>query len=251
MSDPQDAFQQAAYRVRFDWGPVAAGRLAGCSDVVVVVDVLSFSTGVEIAVGRGAVVVPVRWGDSRAVEAEVDRGAIHAVARGSRDARQPWSMAPSSLISVPARTRVVMPSPNGASIAAAIAGQGSTVLAGCLRNATAVARAAAALGGTVAVIAAGERWPDGSLRPSLEDLVGAGMILGRLAGEGAEPLSPEALAAVSVATAITDHRSLLRECVSGRELIASGFDRDIELAAAVDVSTAVPLLREGAFIDRR
>ena len=46
----------------------------------------------------------------------------------------------------------------------------------------AVARWLQARGGTVAVVAAGERWPDGSLRPAAEDLWGAGAVL---AGEDA------------------------------------------------------------------
>jgi 2-phosphosulfolactate phosphatase len=241
-------YQQASYQVRFDWGPAAAERLANCSDVVVIVDVLSFSTAVEIAVARGAAVVPVRWGDSRKVEDEINRGAVHAVGRRARDRDHPWSIAPSSLLRLPERTRLVMASPNGANIAAAVARRRATVLAGCLRNARAVARAAQMLGTTIAVIAAGERWRDGSLRPSLEDLMGAGVILGHLADRGVGAFSPEARVAVAAATATTSHPALLRDCVTGRELAASGYSKDVDLAAEMDASGTVPTLLNGGFV---
>lgn len=51
---------QAEFKNRFDWGEAGLRRLAPHSDVVVVVDVLSFATAVDIAVGRGATVYPYR-----------------------------------------------------------------------------------------------------------------------------------------------------------------------------------------------
>ncbi|WP_427168214.1 hypothetical protein ACQF4J_42955 [Streptomyces sp. C1-1] len=56
----------------------------------------------------------------------------------------------------------------------------------------------------LAVIAAGERWPDGSLRPALEDLLGAGAIIDELVSHGAGPLSPEAAAARACFTGTPD-----------------------------------------------
>ena len=51
--------------VALEWGPVGARTLAERSDVVVVVDVLSFSTALTIAVERGARVWPHTGGESR------------------------------------------------------------------------------------------------------------------------------------------------------------------------------------------
>jgi 2-phosphosulfolactate phosphatase len=48
------------FRVRFDWGPMGLRSIAPEVDVVVIVDVLSFTTCVDIALGRGAEVFPYK-----------------------------------------------------------------------------------------------------------------------------------------------------------------------------------------------
>ena len=95
------------------------------------------------------------------------------------------------------------------------------------------------------MVAAGERWPDGSLRPAVEDLWGAGAVLGALERDA---MSPEArVAASAYAEVRSDLASELRDCASGRELVEAGFGRDVEIAADVDVSSVVPVLHEDAF----
>jgi 2-phosphosulfolactate phosphatase len=107
-----------------------------------------------------------------------------------------------------------------------------------------VAAAARELGRPVGVVAAGERRPDGSLRPALEDLVGAGAVLHALGGRP----SPEARAAVAAfLAAAADLPATLAGCASGRELAARGQAADLRLAAEHDVSRVVPRLRDGAF----
>jgi 2-phosphosulfolactate phosphatase len=139
---------------------------------------------------------------------------------------------------------VVLASPNGATVSLAAAEAGAVVLAGCLRNASAVAAAARDLGGPVGVVAAGELRHDGSLRPAVEDLIGAGAVLNALGGHP----SPEARAAVAAfLDAAPDLPSVLAGCASGRELAARGLDADLRLAAEHDVSRTVPRLEGGAF----
>ena len=235
---------QAGFDVRFDWDLTGANVLAPVSDVLVVVDVLSFSTAVEVALAQGARVVPTGWtDDERAAALAAERGAVLAVGRSHTNPAAPYSLSPASLMRLPAGTCLVLPSPNGAAITAAAAQLGPVVLAGCLRNAGAVATAACALGGTISVIAAGERWPDGSLRPALEDLIGAGAILDRLGGPAR---SPEAHAAAGTARFL-DPAQALHGCASGRELITAGYEQDVRIAAELDVSHVVPLLRDGTF----
>ncbi len=60
--------------------------------------------------------------------------------------------------------------------------------------------------------------------------------------------SPEAAAAVaSYAVVAEDLASALRACASGRELIGMGFPEDVEIAAEVDQSRSVPVLKDGLF----
>ena len=89
--------------------------------------------------------------------------------------------------------RIVLPSPNGSTITRALAGTGARVVAGSLRNASAVADHVAPLvrdGATCVVVPAGERWPDDTLRPCVEDLWGAGAVLAGLLARGVDRPEP-------------------------------------------------------------
>src|SRR5215207_1526568 len=210
-----DVVEQHGYHIRMEWGREGVATLAPVCAVVVVVDVLSFSTAVDVAVGRCASVLPLRWTAGQPPdEAAVPVGVVVAGRRGSGA----WSLSPSSLVDLPAGTRFALPSPNGATLSAAAAGMGAVVMAGCLRNAAAVAGAAAALHGAIGVIAAGERWPDGGLRPAAEDLIGAGAVVAALVALGVTGCSPEAAAAADAFDGAT-RRGLaaqLSACSSGR-----------------------------------
>src|SRR6185312_4740711 len=107
--------------------------------VLVVVDVLSFSTALDVAVGRGIRVHPFPWNDQ--AEQYAGRiGASVAVGRRSISASRPWSLSPAALMRAPVVSDLVLPSPNGSSICAAAGATGTPVIAACLRNAGAVAR---------------------------------------------------------------------------------------------------------------
>ena len=233
-------FSQTAWACRCEWGPNAVAALAP-ADVTIVVDVFSFTTCVDVATSRGAAILPYAWNDASA--AEFARAHSAELAGKRRHAR--YSLAPSSYLDAPAGLRCVLPSPNGAQIALAAAKSGSVLLAGSLRNARAVAEAAAQLGTSFNVIPAGERWQDGSLRPALEDWLGAGAILRWLPG----PRSSEADAAVALFERYHDRLvDTLDACGSGRELESRGHTQDKLLAGQLDVSSSVARFDGVAFV---
>jgi len=212
-------------------------------DAVVIVDVLSFSTAVDIALSKGAEVLPYRWKDASAKRFAAAKNAVLA---GRRDARTPYSLSPASLRSIAPGTRLVLPSPNGSTLA--LSAKRVPLFTACLRNAPAVARHAATLGSRIAVIPAGERWNESSLRACLEDWIGAGAVLSELPGTA----SPEAEMAVAAFSHFRRNPGpALFGCGSGKELVDKGFGEDVELALEYAVSPVVPVLAGDRFIDGR
>jgi 2-phosphosulfolactate phosphatase len=232
-------FEQREYEIRCEWGVAGVQTLAPISDGLIIVDVLSFSTCVDLAVSNGAAIYPYPWRDERAETYAQSKGALLAAHR-KFDAG--FSLSPASLLDIPAGTKLVLPSPNGAALT--LESGNTPTFAGCLRNAQAVAHAAKRIGKHIAVIAAGERWQDGSLRPAFEDLVGAGAVIHYLNGTR----SPEAQLAENAFLSVRHHlTTYLPQCSSGKELIEQGFARDVELAAALNVSHTAPQLIEAAY----
>jgi 2-phosphosulfolactate phosphatase len=246
---------QAGHRVRFDWGPVGADVVAPGAAFVAVVDVLSFTTTLTVAMEQGLSVLPYRWRDDSAVDVARRHGAMLAVLRKEAGPGQ-VTLSPESILHADLRAdgidRLVLPSPNGSAISARLADAGVTVVGVSLRNASAAAAWVRERAGDrpIGVVASGERWPDGSLRPAVEDLWGAGAFLHGLGAASTDGFSPEAATALwayrGVSPAVGD---ALRESVSGRELRGFGFGGDVAVAAAVGVSEVVPVLRNGWFVD--
>ncbi|MFC0526153.1 2-phosphosulfolactate phosphatase [Phytohabitans kaempferiae] len=247
---PEPLFAQPGTGVRFEWGLAGAAELGRVCAVLVVVDVLSFTTSVDVAVGRGMRVHPFPWG-AQADDFARRIGAVAAVGRRAVNRERPWSLSPASLRSAPVVPDLVLPSPNGSAISAAASATGHPVVAGCVRNARAVARWLLSEGygsrqSPIGVVAAGERWPDGALRPGVEDLLGAAAVLDGLA-DAPGGLSVEAAVALAALTSVPDLPGAIRACASGRELTESGFATDVAIAVEVGVSDVVPVLRNGVF----
>lgn len=102
---------------------------------------------------------------------------------------------------------------------------------------------------SVAVIAAGERRPDGSLRFAVEDLFVAGAVIDALSTLGIDHCSPEAAAAsagfVGLKQAI---RHLVSASETGLALAAVGRHEEIRAASQLDSNTEVAVTGEFLFL---
>lgn len=237
-------YNQHEFDVKCEWGIRGIEELSSVSDVIVIVDILSFSTCVDIATNNGAIIYPYRWKDESAKDYAKSLNA--SLADFTRKYTNGYSLSPTSMVNIKSKTRLVLPSPNGSTLT--LATKTTPTLCGCLRNAKAVAEFAAKLGRRVSVIPAGEQWTNDTLRPAFEDLLGAGAIISYLTGN----LSPESKAALSVydnlKTTILDE---IKKCSSGKELIKRGFEKDVYLACDFNASDNVPLLIKGAYVGQQ
>lgn len=227
---------------RLEWGVDGVRRAAKRCDAIVIVDTLSFSTGVTAAVHAGAIIIPTA-DIAGARQLAESMGAELAVKRHEVSVRAQYSLSPETLQNAENGAKIVLPSPNGARCS--LAARGSPVVcAGALVNAAAVARYVFEQVGKaqcdVTIVACGEAFdpyhPETSIRFALEDLLGAGAISSHLNCEE----SPEILAAQAAFEAAKPnlHRELLA-CESGRELIEMGYPQDVEIAAQIDSLSVV------------
>jgi len=248
-----DRHTQQWSAVRMEWGAPGAVAICTARSYAVIVDVLRFTTAVSVAADAGMAVYPCRWRDPSAAALarryDATLALSHADMADGNTGSPRISLSPASIRAAAGVARLVLPSPNGSALACELTGLNVTVVAACLRNRAAVARwLVSQPPAPVAVIAAGERWPDGSLRPAAEDLWGAGAVIAALAELGMTGLSPEARAAAAAFTAARQSltESLLT-CSSGRELDGRGLGADVRIAAELDASGAVPVLTGGCF----
>lgn len=247
--------RQLEYGLRFDWGLRGAEAIAVEVDTAVVIDVLSFTTTLSVAADAGIDVLPYSWNDESAVDYARDADAVLAVRRSVARKGQ-ISLSPRTIREAEAPSRLVLPSPNGSTIAFALASQVAECVGASLRNASAVADWIVHEHGPrsrVAIVASGEKWPGGELRPAVEDLWGAGAVVAALTAAGWDGhVSPEARMAADAWAAVSDsYEDRLRDCASGRELIVLGFPHDVAIASELDDSDTVPVLEDRVFRGQR
>lgn len=246
-------FDQSPYEGRVEWGERGAREAAARGDIVIVVDVLSFSSTAVTALHHGAIVYP-HAKDDKLGEFAAKHGARVIMGRAEAASAGVPTLSPITFGPEHAGQKYALCSLNGA-VCARIGGASSVLLVGCLLNASAAAGEAARLrrlgGACVTVVACGEKWSDplegeNAIRPSLEDYLGAGAILQALGGT----LSPEAeVCAGAFRQAKSRIAELVWDCGSGRELREKGYADDVNHCARLDRYAAVPRLHEERFVE--
>lgn len=247
----EDIFNQSPFRCRMDWGVKGVEEASNREDIIIIIDVLSFSSAVTNALHNGVIIYPFpRTGDinefGKLVGAEV---CIMERAR-ARELGLP-SLSTTSFNEKHRGEKYVLSSINGATCVKA-ASNSSTILIGSLLNVSAVSEIANKLqkekNKNITVIACGERWKNKDkeeepreLRPCIEDYLAAGAILEKLDGTK----SPEARVCISAfENSKTELGELITDSSSGRELIKIEFIEDVEFACQFDIFTEVPFLTE-------
>ncbi|TQM90594.1 2-phosphosulfolactate phosphatase [Microbacterium lacticum] len=216
MSSP---FDQSRYQVRLEWGDDGLARLAA-SDVVVVVDVLRFSSIVTTRVAAGGA-VPLD-------------AAAHAVSlNGAATSRAAAALDPAPIVLLGCLR-------NASAVAEAIADE---------QRRRGARTSIALIAGDELVPADAGAAARTARRFAVEDLLGAGAIVDALGVRGIDHTSPEAAAAGEAFRGLrAARRHLLAASGSGQELAERGAHDEVRAAAELDASTAVPVLREGVFV---
>ena len=231
-----------SFNVYCEWGLKGIQKYKEISDVIIIVDVLSFSTSVDIAVANGAVIYPYKFLDETTYLYSMQVNAELASVSRSKDE---YSISPVSLMSIPSGTKLVIPSPNGAELSLST-GSVPTICS-CFRNFKSVAEYAMSFGENILVIPAGEKWDDGSIRFAIEDYLAAGALISCIGGN----LQTESKAASVLFNNLKDNvQDILKNCASGMELIEKGFEEDVSLASELNSSDSVPVLSQKAFINQ-
>lgn len=242
----ENFFDQSPFQCRMDWGPKGTYEAASRNDIIIIVDVLSFSSTVVSALHHGAIIYPFPMeGDVNTFGASIGAEVLFDRREGRKLDRP--SLSPVSFNQTHKDKKFVLCSPNGATCTK-LSGKVPALLIGSLLNAYAVAKVANELQKrtkvNITVIACGERWDnvkenEDKLRPCIEDYLGAGAILNFLHGTK----SPESKVCVAAFQNSRDQlEELIWESGSGKELRGKNFSKDIRHSSRLDVFQEVPIL---------
>jgi 2-phosphosulfolactate phosphatase len=246
-------FDQSPYKCRVEWGRRGAREAAERGDIIIIVDVLSFSSTVITALSNGAIIYPYpRTLDGKKFAEKI--GGEFILGRAEAAQIGAPTLSPVSFGQDHTNKKYVLTSLNGA-YCTWIASQVPALLIGSLLNAESVAVAANLLQkqtkANITVIPCGEQWEgsreyEDTLRPAIEDYLGAGAILSHLEGKK----SPEAEFCMTSFLHSKDKlNNFIWDCGSGRELRGRGYEADVKHCSRLNIYTTVPLLNNDHFIE--
>ncbi|WP_442599809.1 2-phosphosulfolactate phosphatase [Neobacillus sp. D3-1R] len=245
-------FDQSPYSVRVEWGRRGAREAADRGDIVIIVDVLSFSTTVITALEYEAIIYPYPPHlDGKEYAEKI--GAEYILGRAEAAKIGKATLSPVSFHKEHSNKSYVLSSFNGA-FCTWMASKVPALLVGSIINASSVARVANSLSketnANITIVPCGEQWNEvqeneDSLRPAIEDYLGVGAILSYLVGH----FSPEAEVCLGAFLHSKEKiAELLWECGSGRELRERGFSADVKHSLQLNHYQTVPILKNDHFV---
>jgi 2-phosphosulfolactate phosphatase len=244
--------------VHLDWTVDGMKMALQAGRIIVVADILRFSSAVTTAIANGFTIYPV------ADQAEIERRARQVGGNaGGRSGEARFSLSPLSYLNVrpKAQRKVVLWSPNGAACASLV-GPRHRAYIGCLLNARALGRRLERLARQrrrgITLIAAGEQQAidtgerilydvKASRRVfAIEDYLGCGAIISNIR----LPRSAEALTCELAYRACRDRlRELMLGSFSGRFLQQKGLTTDVLWASQVNRYKVIPVIHSGRIED--
>lgn len=218
---------------------------------MIIVDVLSFSSTVVTGLNYGAIIYPYPPHLNGKAYAQ-SLGALYILGRAEAARLDAPTLSPVTFNHSHDRQKYVLSSLNGA-FCTWIASHIPALFIGSLLNASVVASAAsqisASLKANITVVPCGEVWNgvkefEDSLRPAMEDYLGAGAILSRIEGKQS--------AEVQVCIGAFQHSKstlsrLIWDCTSGIELRERGFEKDVKHCSRLNIYQTVPILKNQHF----
>ncbi len=191
------------------WGFKLTDDISAQYDVCIIVDVLSFSTSLDILVST---------------KEYIQKSDNHIVQLSSKKLNIP------SPVGLPNQLNLLQ----------------VPILVGCLRNARAVAKAAMQLGNSVLVIPVGDKLAEENYKTCSEDFIAAGAIISYLKGtHSAESRAAQDIYNSSK----DDIEEMVKLSSSARTMMLEGFGEEVDLACQFNRSKRIPFLDRGVLVD--
>nr|MBA4405257.1 2-phosphosulfolactate phosphatase [Nanoarchaeum sp.] len=240
--------------VKLDWGTEGLNFAVKNNNIVVVVDVLRFSSAVVTAIANGFVIYPI---------SNFEKGKIFADSIGAEisgeTGKSKFSLSPLSFLKNRdnKNKKVVLYSPNGAACCELVK-NGCIAYIGSLLNAKVVGKQAFKIAKNknlnVTIVAAGEKratisgekvlyTKENSRRVfAVEDYLGCGAIISYIN----LPKSPEAEICESAFVGLKDKlKELLFNSFSGRYLMQNNKSKDVDFVSQLNYYNVIPVISKG------